>query len=70
MIVAELRQLLEKSPYRALPAPAPDPYMVAWRRLRRRRLARRVAAGVLEYCLATLLALTCVNVLPAPGAPR
>jgi hypothetical protein len=40
-------------PYR-VPAPGPpDPYMVAWAGLRKRRLVGRVAAGVLGYSLVT-----------------
>jgi len=45
-------------PYRAAAPRPPDPYATAWRVLRGRRLAMRIAAGVLGYAVATSLALT------------
>jgi hypothetical protein len=49
---------MTEPPYRAPASLPPDPYVVAWATLRRRRLLRRIAAGVLAYALASTIAVT------------
>jgi hypothetical protein len=49
---------MTEPPYRAPASLPPDPYLVAWATLRRRRLLRRIAVGVLAYALASTIAVT------------